>query len=268
MEKLRIVTLGTYDADMMYRNVKTTPKRTVSIYEIELPTEDGGISHIDGNDYPIRHDFLTVTKPGNTRNTTLPFKCYYLHIDAEGEAARLMDSVPVVFKVSDAAYYRKLFMDIIIASSSNKEYSDMLVKSRLFELLYLIARDGRAAENNGDCNKNTCNPLIVKALKYMDEMYCDKNTLRDISGYVNLSPIYFHKLFKTAVGETPYQYLLKKKIKKALRMLMISDKSLTDIAFECGFSSQSYFNYVFKRECGRSPGEYRREMYRNYEKNK
>ena len=49
------------------------------------------------------------------------------------------------------------------------------------------------------------------------------------------------------------------RIKKSTNLLLTTNYSLTQIAFECGFSSQSYFSYVFKRHYGVSPSKYRTE---------
>jgi len=56
------------------------------------------------------------------------------------------------------------------------------------------------------------------------------------------------------------------RIKKAIDLLISTDCTLTDVAFECGFSSQSYFSYVFKRRMQKTPREYVQEIYSIYEK--
>ena len=77
-----------------------------------------------------------------------------------------------------------------------------------------------------------------------------------ISARFNLSPIHFHNIFKVAVGSTLRDYLEEQRIKKAINLLTSTDYTLTKIAFECGFSSQSYFSYVFKRKMKVTPREY------------
>ena len=77
---------------------------------------------------------------------------------------------------------------------------------------------------------------------------------------------YFHNIFKRATAKTLREYVEEQRIKKAINMLMVSEKNLTAIAMECGFSSQAYFNYVFKRKMGKPPREYAKELYENYRK--
>ncbi len=259
----KIAKLGIYDAETVHPHIRVTPKRRVSMFEIELPIEKGGMLHVDGKDYDISVNTLICAKPGCLRNTTFPFKCYYLHLDADGDIATCLSDMPAVFITKKREKYIKLFREMILKYNSAEVYSDILANAKMMELLYAILKEGAKYREETGANIR-CNPIISDALKYIDENFASKSTLDELSKQVNLSPIYFHKLFKTSVGETPYQYVLKKRLKKAVGMLMTGEGSLTDIAFDCGFSSQSYFNYVFKKEFGKTPGEYRSGMYDNY----
>ncbi|MBO5888602.1 MAG: PocR ligand-binding domain-containing protein [Clostridia bacterium] len=73
--------------------------------------------------------------------------------------------------------------------------------------------------------------------------------------FVSVSLVYklFYKNFNTTVKD----YINKKRCELSLTLLMFSDKSLNDIAFEVGFSSLSYFSKVFKKLYGVSPLKYR-----------
>lgn len=82
---------------------------------------------------------------------------------------------------------------------------------------------------------------------------------------MSLSPVHFHNTFKTSVGKTLRDYVEEQRIKKAINLLQTTNYSLTKIAFECGFSSQSYFSYAFKRRMKKTPREYVREIYNQYE---
>ena len=89
-------------------------------------------------------------------------------------------------------------------------------------------------------------------------------TLADISSYVSLSPVYFHNCFKTAVGKTPHEYLNEQRIKRAANLLLSKTWNLAEIAYECGFSSQSYFNYAFKKAMNMTPRQYMKKMFEKY----
>ena len=75
----------------------------------------------------------------------------------------------------------------------------------------------------------------------------------------------FHNSFKKAVGPTLREYVEEQRIKKAITLLTATHLTLTQIAFECGFSSQSYFSFVFKRRTGKTPRQYANEINKLYE---
>lgn len=79
-------------------------------------------------------------------------------------------------------------------------------------------------------------------------------------GYTDLIQVTLHKLFTEYYGITPSDYILKIRISAAKQLLITKDDSLARIAADCGFSSQSYFNYSFKKQTGLSPLKYRKKM--------
>ena len=76
----KIVAIGIYNSDLAVKNLKVTKKRTTTMFEIELPIDRGGVSYIDEEELPITPDMIICAKPGQTRHSKLPFKCYYIHM--------------------------------------------------------------------------------------------------------------------------------------------------------------------------------------------
>ena len=62
------------------------------------------------------------------------------------------------------------------------------------------------------------------------------------------------------------EYVEDRRIRKAVNLLIETDLTLAEIAYECGFSSQSYFSYAFKKKMGLTPREYAKEIYNRYDK--
>ena len=106
---------------------------------------------------------------------------------------------------------------------------------------------------------------INGAITYIKANLTGDLSLNAVAEYVNLSPIHFHNCFKSATGETLHEYVQKQRIKKASNLLITTDNTLTTIAYECGFSSQSYFSYAFKRETGLTPREYTAKVFERYD---
>ena len=65
-------------------------------------------------------------------------------------------------------------------------------------------------------------------------------------------------MFQSAVGQTPHQYVLGRRIQRAQQMLETDDLGLADVAAACGFSSQAHMTDVFRKQQKKTPGEYRR----------
>lgn len=85
----------------------------------------------------------------------------------------------------------------------------------------------------------------------------------DLARLCNLSESHFYSKFKNTIGVSPYQYVIDERIKVACAMLNDSAKSITEICFSLGFSSQSAFTNVFKNKIGVSPSAYRQEKATN-----
>ena len=81
-----IVAVGAYNAQLAVKNREITKNRKTTMFELELATEEGGISYINSESFAIKPDLLICAKPGQIRHTRLPFKCFYIHITL-GEGA-------------------------------------------------------------------------------------------------------------------------------------------------------------------------------------
>ncbi len=100
---------------------------------------------------------------------------------------------------------------------------------------------------------------LKTVLKFMRENFANDITLEDMSAIAGFSCKYFCKFFKEMTGTTPINYLMAYRIERAARRLLSTDKSITRIAFECGFNDLSYFIKTFKAYKNDSPKEYRRK---------
>ena len=75
-----IVSMGIYNAQLHHKKKNVTENRKTTMFELEMPLENGGFSYIDRESEKITPDLLICAKPGQLRHTRLPFKCYYIHI--------------------------------------------------------------------------------------------------------------------------------------------------------------------------------------------
>jgi len=89
----------------------------------------------------------------------------------------------------------------------------------------------------------------------------DELSLLEMAQAVDLSPAYFARMFRTSTGETPHQFVLRKKMEHAKEMLRAPETRILDVAVACGFKTQQHFARVFRHVCGTSPREYRLEWW-------
>jgi AraC-like DNA-binding protein len=100
---------------------------------------------------------------------------------------------------------------------------------------------------------------IQRARDYIDDNFAAGVSLQDLARYVGLSPYYFLRVFRAEVGMPPYAYLESVRIGRAQRLIE-SGKSLTEAAFEAGFSSQSHMTNRFRKIIGATPGQYAQQV--------
>ena len=87
-------------------------------------------------------------------------------------------------------------------------------------------------------------------------------SLQALAGKAGLSPFYFQRLFKAAIGETPKSYTLRLRLERAAFRLMLHEGSVLDLAIECGFQSHESFCRAFRRRFSTNPSEYREAVRR------
>ena len=96
---------------------------------------------------------------------------------------------------------------------------------------------------------------IVQAKLFIDNNYADKIDLNNISNEAYFSKFHFIRLFKSAYGKTPHQYLKYVRIEKAKELLK-SDIPVSEACFLVGFDSLSSFSGLFSKVVGKSPSTY------------
>lgn len=108
---------------------------------------------------------------------------------------------------------------------------------------------------------------ILKVFQYVEENYMYDISLRDAASLLHLSDYYFAHFFKKYTGLTFGKYLTKVRLEKAKKLMMDSEKSLTEIALECGFSNVKMLHRAFKNAEGCSPSEYKYDKIRELKSN-
>lgn len=94
----------------------------------------------------------------------------------------------------------------------------------------------------------------------MDREYDRPLDVESLARAVHMSAGHLSRRFKAAFGESPYSYLMTRRIERAMTLLRRGDLSVTDICFAVGFSSLGTFSTRFSELVGMSPRAYRRQL--------
>ncbi|MEL7647311.1 MAG: AraC family transcriptional regulator [Sedimentibacter sp.] len=101
---------------------------------------------------------------------------------------------------------------------------------------------------------------IKSLLLLIHNRYKDKLTLKDFSDEVHLCSSECCRLFKRHMGCTIFEYVIDYRIEKSIDSLCFSDLSISQIAYDCGFGSTSYYIEKFRKKTGMTPLEYKKSV--------
>lgn len=147
--------------------------------------------------------------------------------------------------------YLSDFIDEVELGETEASY----VLKKLSELIVLELL--RTSDNNM-CQKEVRGAsFVLKGKKYLDENYKSAFNLDAAAKVAGLNKSNFKRLFSKRIGITPKQYHLKTRIEKAKSLILMGEMSLSDIATELGYSSQSHFSMHFKRVTGMTPRDFK-----------
>ena len=251
------ISCGYFDSNNP-KSSKHPAERTVKKFEIEFYVNDDMFVCLDGKKHEIRKNSIMISRPGQVRYSSRPFKTMYLCFNVEGELAQMLCAAPEFFMSSHPEQIRDMLSDLALIVENNS--NSLQLYSRLLTFINLLLRDASIPEPHSGINYK----IIQSAKRYIEKNYASPIHLEDVATTVNLSPVYFHSIFSEVCGMSPHRYLTKIRIDHAKKMLWDSSASIADIAELCGFGSQQYFTKIFKKETGSSPGKYRKTLYEDY----
>jgi AraC family transcriptional regulator len=103
---------------------------------------------------------------------------------------------------------------------------------------------------------------LLRGKDFLDSFLAEELPLSEVARTACVSPYHFHRLFREVFGETPNQYLQRKRLERARDLLKSTDRGVTEISLDVGFESSTSFSALFRRTFGYSPREYRSVCFR------
>ncbi|MCM1100330.1 MAG: AraC family transcriptional regulator [Clostridium sp.] len=162
----------------------------------------------------------------------------------------------------DADAFERILNEIYAIAASDTYIKDMQICEKLTSLLTLLMgqswRGAEGAESGGGFRQATKKQNLQAVKEYLDAHYDEKITLDMLAGRFYINKFYLTRVFKEQFGESVTEYLLQARITQAKQRLRFTDKSIEEIAHECGMHDANYFARQFKKVEGVTAGQFRR----------
>ncbi len=101
------------------------------------------------------------------------------------------------------------------------------------------------------------NRRLLRARDAMDRAYAEPLDVPAVAAVAHLSEAHFIRSFRAVFGETPHRYLQRRRVERSMFLLRETDRSVTDICFDVGFTSLGTFSRTFREIVGETPSGYR-----------
>ena len=101
------------------------------------------------------------------------------------------------------------------------------------------------------------NRRLLRARDAMDRDYAEPLDIATLARMAYVSEAHFIRTFRATFGETPNRYLQRRRVERAMFLLRSTDRSVTDICMDVGFTSLGTFSRVFRDIVGEPPSAYR-----------
>lgn len=175
--------------------------------------------------------------------------------DTEYVRPLLKEGVPFLrFQKEDRRYFEE-FDRAFAACISEKEGYEFEVRNALSNiLLFIRTKSGSQIRTIAPAQEMHLKNMLLWIEDHLSSNIC----VVEIAKSANICTRECQRIFNRYLHDSPIEYVLKKRIFHAAELLSYTDKSITEIAFCCGFSSPSYFSKRFREWIGHSPNEYRK----------
>lgn len=235
-------------------------------YQVTVPLDGPCLFTHDSRDYRLAGGSGLVQHPKDrhsfeieTGASVLIFKIKQYGFREIGGADAPEFALHQQFEPSRMSGRFRQWTNALLACASRDRLAQEEVESQVFAYLEraLIGNHRGSAQDRAVMTAG--DPYMRQALAYIDDHYKEEIRIDTLAAIALLSRFQFIRSFKTAVGQTPYQYVLRLRMDEAKRLLRHTGLPVTDIAYSLGFASISQFYRSFAKSVGTSPEKYRHQ---------
>lgn len=226
------------------------PFHSHTCFELVYYNSGDGITLINGTRFPYRANDIVIIEPGAQHNDLTKEKSDVVCIGFSYDNGE--------FPLKNGVYHDKnkriqKLINCLIAEMREKQvYFDFFCNTLIAQILVEIGR--LVLPVSPDAVKDDC---INQVLKYIDQYFLTEISVEQLAQMANYSYHRFRHIFKEKMGVSPKRYILNKRLTHVKKLLQETDKSITELAYSCGFGSTSRLISLFHKTFGMSPLKYR-----------
>lgn len=232
------------------------PKRQHLCYEFVYCKSGIGCFSINDVNVPFRKGMYAIFPPDAIISESGNYnECIYLGFEYNNTLGTL--SFGVFDDIEDKLLNIVEAMENEVQTHSS--YSNFCLNSYLNILLFNITRNSKIEENSQSSIIPKNRSLLSDIVEFFDHNFSKPINITEYFESIGYSYHHLRHAFKEIYGLSPNQYLAKKRIDEAKKLLLTTDGDLEEISQKCGFNSASHFVSNFKKETNQTPAKFREE---------
>lgn len=159
-----------------------------------------------------------------------------------------------VLRCSDPDKVEKLLFRIFANISADQKPSEIVMSLDIYKLFTELSNPLHISSKNQASYEES----VQEAKQYIADHISETLTVKSIASVIHMSQSHFSRVFKQKTGFSPYDYVLIARLNRAKDYLQKTDMSVSQIAYEVGFNSESNFIFFFSTNTGLSPSKFRK----------
>lgn len=229
-------------------------------FEFDIVQKGSGTHICNGIEYEVKRGMISFVSPMD----------FHEYRKCDG-----MDIINIQFKESGISHE---LLDRFMMHNTHAVY----IYGNEFENIELLCRllgSTGVSERAWEFDKNILECLIISflnackapveqyygagnirhALTYLNSHFRENPSMTEVAKRFSYDPNYFCRLFRSSVGVGYKEYVRELKLNYGMRLIRLTDLSITEIAFNCGYESQTHFNREFKAFFKAPPSDFRKK---------
>lgn len=214
---------------------------------------------VNGNTYELNADDTFLVFPGEvvSYKSSLDNPWEYCWVGWSGsEAVLLMEHTVFTRSKPVTSFAQPKRIEQRIMDIYNSSGSGIVCQTKMIGLLYVFVAELIEQSGGEKMPANPSTQYLKNAMKFITYNYSRQIDINSIASSVGISRSHLYRVFISAMGISPNQYLMRFRIEQACTLLKTTSLPIANIANSVGFDDQLYFSRVFKKLTGLSPAIY------------